>query len=45
MATQSVLWSSSIAALRGGKAAVWSGHAAPFDLVIDATQVLAAAFG
>jgi hypothetical protein len=25
--------------------AVWSGKATPFDLVIDATQVFAAAFG
>jgi len=28
--------------LRGGKAAVWSGNAASFDLVVDATKMLAA---
>jgi len=27
------------------ESSVWSGHATPFDLVIDATQVLAATFG
>jgi len=36
MATQSVLWSSPVTTT-GGKAAVWSGNAASFDLVVNAT--------